>query len=219
MLHKTDWSSLKQIRTDNNLTFYYVQDGVQYSVITGDRDQVYSTVIREAADITDFETNFKSGATVVLSIDDATSKICLNQQYNKEIIDAVLVQYRPKFHLDKTETTVNDTDTTLATVTANAKLDGIIGNFNTSEIEFVLILDGTEIFRESLKDLDDTLKFNLGQGHIQFFPIKVTASGKTIFFSWATPPDFTTDLIIKAKYTGAATGKMKGLCVTYREKV
>jgi hypothetical protein len=38
-------------------------------------------------------------------------------------------------------------------------------------------------------------------------------------FHWATPPDFLTDLVIKAKKIGIPATKMKTLNIAYREKV
>lgn len=90
MLHRTDWPSIKQIRTDNNnLTLYYTQDGSTYSIIEGDRENIYWTVLNGSADITEFETTYKAGGISVISLDDAISKIFLNQDMNNEIVTAI----------------------------------------------------------------------------------------------------------------------------------
>lgn len=205
MLNKTDWTSLKQINTDNNFKFYYTQDGNEYSVIEGNSQNIYWSNLKDSAEITDWETNFKPTAITVLSLDDAVSRISLPV-------------FKPRFYSDQSSISVGDTEVLLTTITATAKLDAITAVFDRSEVEFIVIVDGVEIFREILKDLDDTLKYNLGQGNGQFFPVKILATGKQIAFNWYSPPDFKTDLVIKAKRTSASPTNKKTICIAYREQ-
>lgn len=146
---------------------------------------------------------------------------------SQDIVDAInsigvsvaLARFRPSYYNDAEEVEVEDTDTTLATITANGKLDGILCTFDKKDVEFILVIDGIEKLRVTLEDLDNTLKYNMGQGNVEFFPIKVASSGKTVLIQYSTPPDFTTSLVIKGKSIGQQDAVLKGIFIAYREKI
>jgi len=82
MLLQTGWISLKQIKSDNNFTIYYTEltSPPIYQVLVGGYNMRYLTEVSEAADVTDFDTNFKSSAILVNSIEDGISKIKINSK-------------------------------------------------------------------------------------------------------------------------------------------
>lgn len=89
MLTRTDWSTIKVIKSLYNFPLYYSQDGTFYTIVEGNVYHQYWTVVKESADVTDFETNFKSASISVLSVDDAISRILYGIQNNTDIVNAL----------------------------------------------------------------------------------------------------------------------------------
>jgi len=95
MLTRTDWATLKGIKTLYGIPMYYIQDGTTYTVVEGSLYHQYWTVLKESSDITDFVNNYKSAATSVLSEDDAISKILYGTSTPNDIVltlNAILSQ-------------------------------------------------------------------------------------------------------------------------------
>lgn len=86
MLTRTDWATLKVIKTLYSIPLYYVQDGATYTVLEGTLYHQYWTVLKESADITDFVSNYKTAATAVLSEDDAISRILYGTNTPNDIV-------------------------------------------------------------------------------------------------------------------------------------
>lgn len=89
MLTRTDWSTIKVVKALYSFPLYYVQDGTSYTVVEGNVYHQYWTVVKESADVTDFEANFKSASIIVLSVDDAISRILYGIQNNTDIVNAL----------------------------------------------------------------------------------------------------------------------------------
>jgi hypothetical protein len=144
--------------------------------------------------------------------------------HDAHIIDAVNAipiggNLDPKFYTSKTEITLGDTDTTLATITFDGVLQSININFDKTTVEVVLEVDSTEIFRAELGDLNDTSIYDLGipnqaSGASPGF-VGVANSGKHLQMSLDTK--IATNVVLKAKRTLGVTTKMKGIIVFYRE--
>jgi len=69
-----DWARFKVFQTAKSSTIYYVTlDNGQYLVVTGNYAIVINSRLTQSADITDFETSYKSGATEVDEYGEAVS--------------------------------------------------------------------------------------------------------------------------------------------------
>jgi hypothetical protein len=95
MITRTDWATLKQVKSTNSFTLYYVQDSTQYTVIEGNRFHQYWTVLREASEVTEFETSYKSSGILVLSLDDALSRMFYPEKTDNDtvfVLNQILTQ-------------------------------------------------------------------------------------------------------------------------------
>lgn len=72
MILSTSWARTKSLKDTNSWTFYYFKNNslLRYTVITGTANQQLVCSLKDA-DATDFEDNYKSGATEVVSTWDA----------------------------------------------------------------------------------------------------------------------------------------------------
>jgi hypothetical protein len=82
-------------------------------------------------------------------------------------------RYRPRFYTSKTNISISTSDTTLASLSFDGKLDGIVINFSRDTGEVILIVDGTEIFRV---DLDDFYEMVTTCGCVDKFSCKGTTN-------------------------------------------
>jgi hypothetical protein len=65
MIVKSNWASFKSVKDNYLYVIYYVTDGANYIVYSGDRFTTYLCVIKPGADKTDFDNNYKAAATSV----------------------------------------------------------------------------------------------------------------------------------------------------------
>jgi len=75
MIISIDWARFKSLSDTNSWTMYYqAQGSTSYCVWAGTVNHQLETII-EGSDKTDFEDNYKTGATVVTCRGDALSRI------------------------------------------------------------------------------------------------------------------------------------------------
>lgn len=225
---RSNWTTLKTIKTDNACTFYYVEYASQYDVICGSRSQIYWAILTDSSEITDFETNYKSTATQVYDFQHAVSKIYLEQSTTEEIVTAIsniglsvaLARFRPKFAGSESSILVGDSDTQILSINLDGKLDAFSINFDRKDVELSIFVDGTEIFRKNLGKLSDSAYHNLDSGAMgEMFGVKTANSGKQIILKWTDPVDIISNITIKAKSTAALTTNCVSYLIAYRTKV
>ena len=86
MLTRTDWATIKQVKSLYSFPLYYSQDTTYYTILEGNVYHQYWTVLKESSDIADFVANYKSAAISVLSEDDAISRILYGINNNSDIV-------------------------------------------------------------------------------------------------------------------------------------
>jgi len=74
-------------------------------------------------------------------------------------------RFRPRFFTSKTDITVLTTDTLLKSISFDGQLSGISILFDSKEIDVIIEVDSTEIFRVNSEDLDDSNEYRLGIGN------------------------------------------------------
>ena len=132
-----------------------------------------------------------------------------------------LARYRPRFFTSKTDITILTTDTTLKSLDFDGQLSAISINTTNKQIEIIIEVDSTEIFRVQMADLNDGSEYRLQIGSDDIhFPIQVDDQGKHFFLRYFnTPPDVLTNLTVKAKSFSGGTETMQSIFIVYREKV
>ena len=84
------------------------------------------------------------------------------QSENRDPVE--LPRYRPKTYTSLTDITLTSqtTETELANINLDGQISGIAVNFDRDDVEVIVEVDGTEIFRLALDDLNRATDFNLG---------------------------------------------------------
>jgi len=132
-----------------------------------------------------------------------------------------LNRFRPRFFTSKSDITILETDTTLKSLDFDGQLSSISINTTNKQIEIIIEVDSTEIFRVEMADLNDGSEYRLQIGSDdKNFPVQVDDQGKQFFLRYFnTPVDILTNLTIKAKSLSGGTETMQSIFIVYREKV
>lgn len=220
---------------------FRIADNNIYDIWAHEPDTEYQTRIPlkvpRSTDQIDFEDNFKSSANQTTIIDDfrvlddegnpitstvpSSGKRALDVNVHGDLTaTTTAAQYRLKFFTSKTEINLDDVvDTELANINFDGQLDGININFDRNDVEVVLSIDGSEILRIKLIDLENQAIYNLGAlGATTIFPMFVRDSGKHFIMALKSPVDVLSNVTIKAKRKLAGVTKMKGIVVVYKQK-
>lgn len=158
-------------------------------------------VTQNNIDKTDFEDNYKVGTNQAIEIDVTIE--------NDRDIGA---RYRPKLFDLHDDIEVNtETEYTLLDFSGNGQLDFISINCDGVEWEFILEVDGTEIYRldknmlKTVHLLNKTSEFiHLEARFVECYP---------------TPIDFITSLKVKVKNLDNVNNIIRSALIRYREKV
>lgn len=226
------WTKFKALITPKNFKINYIDTSNSYYIWVDEGITTYFCGIEknDNADQTDFEDNYKPTANnPVITLKDLSDKIGEVQdtptQYTllrrlKDVeaglsgITATMARYRPKFYTSKANIGINGSDTQLVSLDFDGQLDGISIAFDKEEVECILIVDGTEIFRVELKDLNNQSEYGMSLSN-KNFNVSTENSGNQIIFHWSAPVDIISNLTIKAKNSS----NMYAIMVAYREKV
>lgn len=134
------------------------------------------------------------------------------------VANSVAFRYNPRFHLNKAGISVPDSiDTTLFTYSGDGQLDFISINFSTTDAILILSVDGTEIFRENVVDIDSGSVYDLksSSGTAIF-----TKSSNHIVIDWnGCPADFVTSFTVKARAKPTKSTSAVGILIKYRVKI
>jgi len=211
------WTEFKTLVINNKRLKFQERDKTGYYDLWADEgtETTYMCEIEKGtADATDYENNYQSDANQVPSS---------NVDVNNEITIINEPRYRPRFWKSQTEVELsNSSDITIANININGKLDGISINFTRDDVEFVLEIDGTELMRIELSDLEDNNVYNLNSTGTDecIFPVKTTRAGRQIVINFGSNPvDVTSNITVKAKKTVNPTTNFVAGMIVYREKV
>jgi len=109
------------------------------------------------------------------------------------------------------------TDTTLLTITDEGAVNYVSINFDTVDVEMIIVLDGVEIFRVVMAHLGTPAEYDLDT--LEGNPSSIATSRAKTHFHWRSPQPvyFTTSFVLKAKAL-AANKKMLSYLVEWRDK-
>jgi hypothetical protein len=173
------------------------------------------------ADLNDLTTN-------VNIWDDAKSKsVTVTTDGSKERLDvdarmsgggSDMNNAKPKFTHSKTPISLTaGVDTSLVTITDEGYIDFISVLFSSNATEIILKVDGTEILRVDVSDIDDTGIYDLRASASNLSPAIYTRGGSHIIIDWNSMPSyFATSVQLLAKH--ADSGKeMTSYFIRWRE--
>jgi len=189
------WSDFKTKVANKGLSMQYRVKDSDYEIWAnenGDDYVCYIAIVDPAStDQTDFENNYKNS------------------------INKSSFRYRPMFWKSNTEVDISQSnDTTIADIDVDGKLSAISAVFSKDDIDFVLVIDGTETLRINLDELGDDYELN----DIDF-PIKTNSNRKQIMIKFQQPVDVTSNITIKAKKTVSRTCEFLAGMIVYDKKV
>ncbi|MHA1329934.1 MAG: hypothetical protein ACTSR2_02545 [Candidatus Hodarchaeales archaeon] len=133
-------------------------------------------------------------------------------------------RYRPRFYTSKSDISIpsNSEDTTLATIEGDGQIDFISVKYSSDEAQFVLEIDGTEVLRIDVDDLNNSNEYSLGSNawgvYGNIYDVG-TVNDRHILIRWDSPVDFTSSVIIKSRKRNIASVSMNAILVRWREKI
>lgn len=151
------WTDFKTLITSKQLKMQYeITETGYYYIWASELNTEYSCRIKietpKSADQVEFEDNFMADSNQTACI---LAKIIGN-------LTATLVRYRPRFYTSRNNIALSDSvDTELISIDVDGQLDAISANFDRDDVEFVLSIDGTEVLRIELDDLENTSRYAL----------------------------------------------------------
>jgi len=194
----------------NYRILYKENTAIGYEIYAMDETTVWYSNLYDTADKTEFEENYKA----------LCNKYHVQNISIHSLADglALVPRYRPKFYVSDSNIELNSSDTQLTSIDVDGQIDSIAVTFNRDDVEFILIVDGTEIFRETLENLSHNSKYYLHKDN-NVFTVIVSNNGKQIIFNWNCPCDLTSNFTVKAKKTISGSTNMTSILIAYREKI
>lgn len=154
----------------------------------------------------------------------------LQMKSNRLKVDAIsgsttiseLPSFRPRAFYSKVDINVAGySNVTLLDAAAQGisrgQVDFISVRTNEDDFEIELIIDGIQVYKLKLKDLDDDYK--LEGDDDEPFSLGIGDSDRHFFDIYRPPADFTTNLVLKAHNTKSNTRRIYAWFVKMREKI
>lgn len=208
---RISWTDLKTwVSANSSINKNYIEQSNKYVVSAWSNQLSVETVLpknESNADTTDFENNFQSTWRQTFPAVTGNNEIIVNVPGGAGQGCPV---FSNKFVGDHSETNINLTGSLASIYTYNGsgKLAAFVLDFNSNNVEVQLKVDGNEVFKMTLGDIQNLQSFNSGGcdntgGNQQFMPLSVT-SGSRVNFNPDCPIEYGTSVVINARETSGS---------------